>query len=132
MHFKHQYRIPRPSYLAPTLMPPVDPPGHASWPSGHATEAYLLALCLKDVLPQAAFNPERPHASPLDRVAERIARNREVLGVHYPCDSRAGKQLAEAIFPLLMKCPSLQGLNGEPGVLQLAKDEWKITPIGPL
>jgi hypothetical protein len=67
----------------------------------------------------------------LDRLAERIARNREVLGMHYPCDSRAGKELAWASFELLKRCPSLQGLKGEPGVLELARDEWKITPVGP-
>jgi membrane-associated phospholipid phosphatase len=94
------------------LMPPVDSPGHASWPSDHAIEAYLLALCLKDVMPQAASEAACPEASPLARLAERIARNREVIGLHYPCDSRAGKQLAEASRVLLMKCPSLQGEDG--------------------
>ncbi|MBK8209914.1 MAG: hypothetical protein IPK78_07910 [Rhodospirillales bacterium] len=72
-------------------------------------------------MPAAAFDDAHPLASPLHRMAERIARNREVLGLHYPTDSRAGKSLAAAVFPLLKKCPSLQGSNG---VLARAKAEW--------
>jgi hypothetical protein len=75
MHYKHKLEVPRPSYLAPALMPPIDPPGHPSYPSAHATDAWLAARALKEIVPVEA------HAA-LDRIAERLARNREVLGVH--------------------------------------------------
>jgi len=60
MHYKYNpgapQNLPRPraSQLSPSLMPPVDVPGHASYPSRHATESYLLAGILGDVLPAAA------------------------------------------------------------------------------
>ena len=44
-------------------------------------------------------------ANLLDRLAEQIARNREVLGVHYRSDSLAGKNLAAATLDVLMACP---------------------------
>ncbi|MBX9752348.1 MAG: hypothetical protein K5Q68_22355, partial [Roseococcus sp.] len=47
--------------------------------------------------------------SPLRSMARRIARNREVLGVHYPSDSFVGQKLAARTLPLLMTCPSLVG-----------------------
>lgn len=126
MHFKHRYRVPRPSYLAPALMPPIAVPGHAAYPSGHATEAWLVAHCLKEVMPKEAYDRQRLEASPLDRLAERIARNREVLGLHYPCDSEAGKELAGKIFPLLMECPSLKSPGG---LVEAAHKEWKLEPL---
>jgi hypothetical protein len=44
----------------------------------------------------APENAPAPHPgiSPLQQMAARIARNREVLGLHYPSDSKAGRQLA--------------------------------------
>ena len=43
--------------------------------------------------------------TPLWRIAERIARNREVLGMHYPSDSEAGLRLAAQALPILLACP---------------------------
>jgi hypothetical protein len=58
-------------------------------------------------------------------MAQRIARNREVLGLHYPSDSAAGKKLAEETFKILMECPALKGQGTKPGLIAQAKDEWK-------
>src|SRR5260221_3832364 len=117
MHVTLMFNRPRQSQLSPALLPPIAPPGHASFPSGHATEAYLMALCLEEIMPAAADtgplppnplpqNPPPPPvlASPLERMAQRIARNREVLGLHYPSDSKAGKLLAKRSFDILMTC----------------------------
>jgi hypothetical protein len=111
MYYKYKFNRPRPSQLCPVLMPPIEVPGHASYPSGHATQAHLVALILSEVLP-------RPAKLPLRLLAERIARNREVLGLHYPSDSRAGAKLAEASFRLLLKCPTVQAM------LKAARQEW--------
>ena len=46
-HFKAKFDRPRPSQLHPGLVPPVDVPQHAAYPSAHATEAWLLAHCMK-------------------------------------------------------------------------------------
>lgn len=117
MHYKARFNRPRASRFAPQLMPPIEVPGHASFPSGHSTQSHLMALCLAEVMPKAASQPE-PDSGPLQRLAERVARNREVLGVHYPSDSKAGKKLAKATFPLLAQCPSVKV------IVERAKAEW--------
>src|SRR5215831_17744996 len=101
------FRRPRAAQYSPALLPPIHVPGHASFPSGHATEAYLIALCLKEVMPSAACAPAGD-VSPLMRMARRIARNREVLGLHFPSDSKAGRHLAEETFKILVECDSIK------------------------
>src|SRR5205823_9627563 len=54
MYYKWGYQRPRPGQLCPALMPPIDVPGHAAYPSGHATGAYLIASCLREVMPKVA------------------------------------------------------------------------------
>jgi len=51
-------------------------------------------------------------------MAQRIARNREVLGLHYPSDSEAGKIIATASFNLLKKCKTVTDLMAD------AYQEW--------
>lgn len=124
MHYKAYFNRPRASALAPALMPPIEVPGHASYPSGHSTQSHLAALCLAEVMPAAATDALDPNGpanrahGPLQRVAERISRNREVLGLHYPSDSAAGKLLAEQTFLLLKECQTVKD------ILPLAVAEW--------
>jgi len=112
MHFKHRRYgglgpRPRPSQLCPWLLPPIAVPGHASYPSGHATQSMLLSLLLSNVMPDAVrlstINPVTGAfgQSLLLKLAERIGRNREVLGLHYPTDSAAGRMLATQVYQLL-------------------------------
>ncbi|WP_375415444.1 hypothetical protein [uncultured Bradyrhizobium sp.] len=136
MHYKMLYNRPRPSQYSPDLLPPIDVPGHASYPSGHATESLLIALCLEQVMPAAASTPTllvggpapdnppppNPGKSPLQQMASRIARNREVLGLHFPSDSKAGRLLAQQSFDILMQCPSLSDPTN--GLIARAKAEW--------
>jgi hypothetical protein len=130
MHYKREFNRPRPSQYSPGLLPPIDVPGHASFPSGHATEAYLISACLAQVMPVADRAVPLPDTSPLQQMAQRIARNREVLGVHYPSDSRAGKVLAETLFKILMECPTIKGKRDgktpeeQAGLLANAREEW--------
>jgi membrane-associated phospholipid phosphatase len=153
LHHKKESLRARPSMLAPALMPPLDPPGHPAYPSGHATEAYLLALVLAQVMPAIASGEpfggarmpvtqadldrvkasivtrvdddkdtaKRMRLTPLWRIAQRVARNREVIGVHFRSDSEAGLRLAVQILPLLLACPLLAGSQG---ALARAKAEW--------
>lgn len=122
MHYKAKYNRPRPSRLSPRLMPLIEVPGHASYPSGHSTQAHLVARCLEEVmpvevaLPVAAPKGEEP--GPLQCLADRIARNREVMGLHYPSDSRAGKILADETFKLLKECPTVDEM------IKGARSEW--------
>jgi hypothetical protein len=114
IHYKYQFNRPRASTLAPWLMPPIEVPGHASFPSGHSTQSHLVALVLGEVMPCWA----RGKYGPLRQLAERIARNREVLGLHYPSDSKAGEKLATASFLLLRRCRTVLAM------IRAARAEW--------
>jgi membrane-associated phospholipid phosphatase len=99
MYFKNMYSRPRPSQLCPALLPPIEVPGHASFPSGHSTQAHLMALCMNDVfnnLPQ-----QKIMIDDLWTLADCIARNREIAGLHYPSDSAGGIAFAYWIHSLL-------------------------------
>ncbi|GJE13579.1 hypothetical protein [Methylobacterium longum] len=99
LHFKGIYQRRRPSQRAPALLPPVPVPGHPAYPSGHATQAHLMALCVRRALPA---NGIRQQLGPvLNALANRIARNREIAGLHFGSDSRAGAQLAQQIVDIL-------------------------------
>jgi len=128
IHFKMSFKRPRPSQLHPGLLPPIDVPQHASYPSAHATEAWLVALCLDEVVVDGGGNKimQTTHPGPplvtrnaLHDMATRIARNREVLGVHYKSDSAAGKLLAEQAFDIMKTCPTAAGL------ITAAKTHWQ-------
>ncbi len=101
MHFKVRYDRPRPHQLCPALLPPIEVPGHAAYPSGHSTQAHLFALCAKTILPATPIDYSGPIGVVLDALAARIARNREIAGVHYESDSMAGAHLAPQIFAVL-------------------------------
>jgi hypothetical protein len=102
MHFKDQYRRQRPAQLCAPLLPPSETPGHASYPSGHATQSRLMAnsvgLVLDQALPAATAKIMKDN---LQALALRIARNREIAGFHYHSDSTGGQKLADDIFKQL-------------------------------
>ena len=106
LYYKGFRNRPRPSQLCPALLPPIPMPGHASWPSGHATQAWLKALCIEHVLQGAQSGTLTQDdldavSSNLRTLAIRVARNREIAGLHYPTDSDAGRMLADTIAPFL-------------------------------
>jgi len=161
MRWKSVFNRVRPSVLCPGLLPPFGPPAHPAFPSGHATLGHLAALLLLEIKPlyqrhgiftvpantppppqlgkavsyAAAANPltgTTPIESPLLWLADRVAKNRERLGVHYPSDSSAGRHLAAGIVKAMLHplpgeisidCPSLRS------VLRLATSEW--VPFAP-
>jgi hypothetical protein len=93
---KLAFDAPRPVAFSPRLQPVIATPSHASLPSGHATEAFLLAGILTllrsgSVVRSAADMEHR------FRLASRVAINRTVAGVHYPIDSGAGAVLGMAL-----------------------------------
>ena len=75
------------------------------------------------ILPVATGTPVLTAAalaelSPLRMMANRIARNREVAGVHYPSDSRTGKKLADGSSAIMSNLGTVTEL------VNAAKLEW--------
>jgi hypothetical protein len=132
MYYKGTFNRPRPSQLCPALAPPIAVPGHASFPSGHATQSMLMALCLIDVLPVVPTPNTAGNVweEDLKVLAHRIARNREIADLHYPSDSHTGRQLAASIHAALNNLPAVTGVPKPPPpyykyALAKAKEEWQ-------
>ena len=125
MHWKEVYNRARPTQVCPALFPPIAVPGHASYPSGHSTQAHLLALCLGDVFAALPAGQPSPAAliADLDVLARRITRNREIAGLHFPSDSKAGETLAKAIHGLLTVTAATSPALYKDAVAAAAK-EW--------
>jgi hypothetical protein len=126
LYYKGRRNRPRPSQLCPALLPPIPMPGHASWPSGHATQAWLKALCiehvLQGVLPGTLITGDLGAVSSnLRTLAIRVARNREIAGLHCPTDSAAGRRLADTIAPFLTGMGSTTWFGK---AVAAAKNEW--------
>ena len=101
---KTRYNLPRPVDLSPRIHPMIETPGFSTYPSGHATQAALVSTLLRALaVPGLAADWRAPVESQLIELARRIAENREVAGVHFPSDSRAGLALGEGLLGLLVK-----------------------------
>jgi len=98
--FKLTFNRARLQQVWPAFVPMLPSPGHASYPSGHMLQSRLIALSLAEAVPAAR--------KALLALADRIGRNREVAGVHFPSDTAAGKAIADAAFPMLQGCAIFQ------------------------
>jgi len=97
MKFKFRFNRVRPSFLLPDIEPTIEIPNHAAYPSAHSTACFTYAYAISDAVPGKRDE--------LLSSAQTIAQNREIAGVHYPSDSRAGKELAIQIHQHLTKDP---------------------------
>jgi len=97
MCLKEEYHEARPSQVCPVIVPLLGPPVTPSFPSGHALQNHLIALCLG----AANRSPNQPDM--LTKLARRIAQNRVIAGLHYPLDNEAGEVAARKCFELLDK-----------------------------
>jgi len=71
-----------------------------SYPSGHSTEATVLALVLADVFPEKR--------TAIEAVSRDIGWRRVLIARHYPTDIHAGRTFAIAIYTELKKSPQYQ------------------------
>ncbi|HEX9325685.1 MAG TPA: hypothetical protein VF915_04160 [Reyranella sp.] len=106
MRLKGIYRMRRPAQVYPWIMPMIDGPDTPSFPSSHALQSHLISGMLKlaipgstaPVFPPTGTWPPAPAgtqvAQALDRLASRIAENREIAGVHFRMDSHCGLYVA--------------------------------------
>ncbi|RXT57179.1 hypothetical protein B6S44_01695 [Bosea sp. Tri-44] len=109
--YKFKFNRPRPHQLCPALMPMIAVPGHASYPSGHSLMSHMLSLTAASVRKDAEGS--------LTVLANRVGKNREIAGLHYPSDTSAGENIAKGAFEILSRCPSFEKLRSE------AKKEWR-------
>jgi len=135
MHYKVHFDRPRPTQVVPGLLTPIQHGGHASYPSGHATQAHVFAKLLTAIIPRNLGDPptatgSRPTVEKsLVALAKRIARNREIIGLHYPSDTTAGETLAGKIIEkiLLASPPYLEKFAN---LVEAARNEWKGVYMG--
>lgn len=96
-YMKMKYDRPRPYQLAPIMGKRVDrfikEPGTASYPSGHATDAWLFAMMLSQRHPS--------EQNSFYAIANAVSDSRIVAGVHFPSDTRAGRMLAESALNII-------------------------------
>jgi hypothetical protein len=114
MYYKNLFQRARPWQMWPQLMPLVQVPGHASFPSGHSTQSHTIAKVLQAVA--GAVVPSVVDIT--ERLAQRIARGREVLGIHYPSDTVAGHLLSSGIAATYLACPTVARM------VTAAQHEW--------
>ena len=151
MYYKGQFKRVRPSTLCPGLIPAFGPPSHPSFPSGHSCAGHLIALFLLEIpalqqrygifekntstgaYPEIGAAPQRttlagrrPVPSPLLWLAQRIAKGRERLGVHFISDSMASRHIAAGLWWALLAKPDIPAIDSPSlrSVLMHAKAEW--------
>jgi membrane-associated phospholipid phosphatase len=98
MRFKHELACWRPADYSFQVQPMITTPGHGSLPSGHCTQSYVVYEVLKALLnTMREGDAYRSVNRQFHRLAQRIATNRVVAGVHFPVDNVAGRILGKVL-----------------------------------
>ena len=87
--YKNRFSRPRPNIIQPLIRPFIAVPSHAAYPSNHSYQSFAVAEMFARIYPEHSGN------AALFLRAQRIAENREWAGLHYPSDTRAGRDLAK-------------------------------------
>jgi hypothetical protein len=95
---KHILSCKRPLAYNRTLQPMILTPAFSAMPSGHATEAFMMAHLLTEICGLGMSDGEL-----LQRQAERIATNRVVAGLHFPVDNIAGRMLGQTLAEYMLQ-----------------------------
>jgi membrane-associated phospholipid phosphatase len=96
MHFKQEFACARPAEWSPQIQPMVSTPGHGTFPMGHATQVFAVAVVLCELVGEACADSKGVNQVPdnlavqMRTLAWRISENRIVAGVHFPVDLYAG------------------------------------------
>jgi len=95
MELKYKYQRPRPHQIADFYNinlngVDLDSMKTPSYPSGHATQGYLLGMIYSERYPQ--FRKE------FMKLGEDVAESRIIGKAHFPSDKKAGIELAEKLF----------------------------------
>ncbi len=98
-NLKADFARPRPYHLSKEIKNP-EAPGHSAYPSGHSSASYVNAYLLAEMFPELK---DKFLSNAYD-----MAFSREIRGVHYPSDSRAGKTFALQFVQQILKEKSFQ------------------------
>jgi len=95
MELKYKYQRPRPHQIADFYGinlngVDLDSMRTPSYPSGHATQGYLLGMIYSERYPQ--------HRKEFMKLGEDVAESRIIGKAHFPSDKKAGIELAEKLF----------------------------------
>jgi hypothetical protein len=83
-----------------------------------------MALCISAIVNAALAAPDPAvFDANLTVLAQRVARNREIAGLHYQSDSEDGAQLAQQLFNRLNLMAGM-GLNSFQDAMNAAVGEW--------
>jgi acid phosphatase (class A) len=92
---KDVWNRPRPYSVSTEVKAIGELPTTGSYPSGHATRGYLVAILLSNMVPEKS--------NELFARGREYGENRVLAGVHYPTDVEAGRLSATAIAAALMQ-----------------------------
>lgn len=106
---KYTYFRPRPYHLE-KKMESLDRIGSPSFASGHTLWAFIQAYIWSEIIPEKRSN--------FISLAEEIRQSREIMGIHYPSDNEAARQITHRMLTYYMKNPAFVK------ALQAAKAEW--------
>jgi acid phosphatase (class A) len=118
MEFTIKYRLlrPRPYHLEPRLKP-LTKINSPSFASGHTLWAFIQAFTWSEIVPEM-----QPRFIAL---AEEIRRSREIMGIHYPSDNEASRQVAYKMMQYYFQNPAFKSDLKE-AVLEWEKQSGKL------
>lgn len=93
---KFKYSRVRPNALDPRLQPLQETPW-AAFPSGHSSFAHILAYLYAELAPE--------FADIFLKDARDVGHSREIIGVHFPSDTEAGRVFARQFVDRLLADP---------------------------
>jgi len=118
MEFTIKYKLlrPRPYHLEPRLTP-LTKINSPSFASGHTLWAFIQAFTWSEIVPE-----RQPQFIAL---AEEIRRSREIMGIHYPSDNEASRQVADKMLQYYFQNPTFKNDLKE-AILEWEKQAGKL------
>jgi len=100
LQLKYHYNRPRPGQVADAKGMNFDreslkSASTPSYPSGHATQGRFISKLLSDMYPE--------YEDQLMKIGDDIAYSRNMAKVHYPSDSKFGKELGDELYDFISK-----------------------------
>ncbi len=101
MEFTIKYKLlrPRPYHLEPRLKP-LTTINSPSFASGHTLWAFVQAFTWSEIVPEKQTQ--------FIALAEEIRRSREIMGIHYPSDNEASRQVAYKMLQYYFQNPTFK------------------------